>query len=92
GLKVVDDTTFTVELKQPESDWPLRLGYTAFMPVPSAALADPKSYGEKPVGNGPYKMAETGWQHNVQISLVPNPDYNGPRKAKNGGITFKIYQ
>ncbi|MFP3637376.1 ABC transporter substrate-binding protein, partial [Bacillus sp. SIMBA_033] len=30
--------------------------------------------------------------HNVQISLVPNPDYNGPRKAKNGGITFKIYQ
>ncbi|XAZ30477.1 ABC transporter substrate-binding protein [Paenarthrobacter ureafaciens] len=92
GLKVVDDTTFTVELKQPESDWPLRLGYTAFMPVPAAALADPKTYGEKPVGNGPYKMAENGWQHNVQIQLVPNPDYNGPRKAKNGGVTFKIFQ
>ena len=92
GLKVVDDTTFTVELKQPESDWPLRLGYTAFMPVPAAALADPKTYGEKPVGNGPYKMAENGWQHNVQIQLVPNPEYNGPRKAKNGGVTFKIFQ
>ena len=92
GLKVVDDPTFTVELNQPESDWPLRLGYTAFVPVPSGALADPKAFGEKPVGNGPYKLAEGGWQHNVQIQLVPNPDYNGPRKAKNAGVTFKIYQ
>lgn len=92
GLKVVDDQTFTVELKQPESDWPLRLGYTAFVPVPSGALKDPKGFGEKPVGNGPYKLADGGWQHNVQIQLVPNPDYNGPRKAKNAGVTFKIYQ
>ena len=29
GLEVVDDTTFTVTLKQPESDFPLRLGYNA---------------------------------------------------------------
>ncbi|MGG5173552.1 peptide ABC transporter substrate-binding protein [Pseudarthrobacter sp. J1763] len=92
GLKVVDDQTFTVELKQPESDWPLRLGYTAFVPVPAEALKDPKTYGEKPVGNGPYKLADGGWQHNVQIQLVPNPDYNGPRKAQNAGVTFKIYQ
>lgn len=92
GLKVVDDQTFTVELKQPESDWPLRLGYTAFVPVPSGALKDPKGFGEKPVGNGPYKLADGGWQHNVQIQLVPNPDYNGPRKAKNAGVTFKIFQ
>ncbi|WP_211880771.1 peptide ABC transporter substrate-binding protein [Pseudarthrobacter albicanus] len=92
GLKVVDDQTFTVALKQPESDWPLRLGYTAFVPVPSGALKDPKAFGEKPVGNGPYKMADGGWQHNVQIQLVPNPDYNGPRKPKNAGVTFKIFQ
>lgn len=92
GLKVVDDLTFTVELSQPESDWPLRLGYTAFVPMPSGALADPKTFGETPVGNGPYMLAEGGWQHNVQIQLVPNPDYNGPRKAQNGGVTFKIYQ
>ncbi|MBD1543584.1 ABC transporter substrate-binding protein [Arthrobacter sp. IA7] len=92
GLTVVDDQTFTVELNQPESDWPLRLGYTAFVPVPSGALADPKGFGEKPVGNGPYKMADGGWQHNVQIRLVPNPDYTGFRKAKNAGVTVKIFQ
>jgi oligopeptide transport system substrate-binding protein len=30
GLEVVDERTFTVTLSQPESDFPLRLGYSAF--------------------------------------------------------------
>ncbi|MCZ2404512.1 ABC transporter substrate-binding protein [Paenarthrobacter sp. Z7-10] len=89
GLKVVDDTTFTVKLSQPESDFPLRLGYTAFYPLPEAAIKDPKAYGEKPVGNGPYTLKS--WQHNAELDLVPNPSYSGPRKAKNGGVTFKVY-
>ncbi|WP_394939199.1 ABC transporter substrate-binding protein [Psychromicrobium sp. YIM B11713] len=91
GLKVVDDSTFTVKLTAPNSDFKLGLGYSAFDPIPSAAIKDPKTYGEKPVGNGPYKMGPDGWQHDKSISLVKNPDYKGPREAKNGGITFKIY-
>ena len=93
GLTVVDDTTFTVALSQPESDWPLRLGYSAFYPLPAAALADPAAYGENPVGNGPYKFdGEGAWEHNQQIKLVPNESYDGPQKAQNAGVTFKIYQ
>ncbi|NYE95090.1 oligopeptide transport system substrate-binding protein [Psychromicrobium silvestre] len=91
GLKVVDDSTFTVKLSQPESDFPLRLGYSAFYPIPSAAIKDPKTYGQKPVGNGPYKMGTDGWQHDKSVSLVKNSDYTGPREAKNGGITFTFY-
>ncbi|WP_077489975.1 peptide ABC transporter substrate-binding protein [Sinomonas mesophila] len=93
GLVAKDDQTLEVTLLQPEADWSLRLGYSAFYPLPSAALADPKAYGENPVGNGPYMMAkETGsWVHDQSISLVKNPDYEGPRKAKNGGVTFKFY-
>ena len=91
GLKVVDDNTFTVELVRAESDFPLRLGYTAFYPLPAAAFEDPKAFGENPAGNGPYKLADGGWQHNVKIDLVPNADYSGPRKPVNGGVTFKIY-
>lgn len=91
GLKVVDDNTFTVELAQPESDFPLRLGYTAFYPLPESAYKDIKAYGQNPVGNGPYKLAADGWKHNVSIALVPNDKYKGPQKPKNGGITFKIY-
>ncbi|WP_341393462.1 peptide ABC transporter substrate-binding protein [Arthrobacter sp. G119Y2] len=93
GLKVVDDTTFTVALKQPESDWQLRLGYSAFYPMLAEALADPATYGENPVGNGPYKFdGEGAWEHNQQIKLVPNESYEGPQEAQNAGVTFKIYQ
>jgi oligopeptide transport system substrate-binding protein len=93
GLTVVDDRTFTVKLAQPESDWPLRLGYSAFFPLPAAALQDPAAFGENPIGNGPYKFASEGaWQHNQQIELVPNDEYEGPQKAQNAGVTFKIYQ
>jgi oligopeptide transport system substrate-binding protein len=93
GLTVVDDTTFTVKLKQPEADFPLRLGYTAFFPLPQAAYADIKAFGENPIGDGPYKFASaTAWQHNVKLDLVPNPDYTGGRKAQNGGVSFVFYQ
>lgn len=91
GLKVVDDTTFTVELAQAESDFPLRLGYTAFYPLPESAYADSKAFGQNPIGNGPYVLAKDGWKHDVSISLVPNDKYKGPRKAKNGGVNFTIY-
>ncbi|MEV8146222.1 ABC transporter substrate-binding protein [Specibacter sp. NPDC078709] len=91
GLKVVDDTTFTVELAQPESDFQLRLGYTAFYPLPASAYDDPKAFGQNPIGNGPYKLAADGWKHDVSIELVPNEKYEGPRKAKNGGVTFTIF-
>nr|WP_240895029.1 ABC transporter substrate-binding protein [Kineococcus siccus] len=92
GLKVVDDTTFTVALTQPESDFPLRLGYSAFYPLPASALTDIKAFGENPVGNGPYKLAQTGaWKHNERIDLVVNDTYTGGRKAKNGGLNIIFY-
>jgi oligopeptide transport system substrate-binding protein len=90
GLKVVDDKTFTVKLAAPQASFPLRLGYTAFFPLPSAAIKDPKAYGEKPVGNGPYKLVS--WKHKVEITTTVNPDYAGVDKPKNGGVTLKLYQ
>ncbi len=92
GLVATDATTITVKLKQPEADWPLRLGYSAFMPLPAAALTDIAAFGENPIGNGPYKLAETGaWKHNVEINLVTNSTYTGPRTPKNGGLKIVFY-
>ncbi|MEY2847367.1 MAG: hypothetical protein RI885_32, partial [Actinomycetota bacterium] len=92
GLEVVDDTTFTVTLKQPESDFPLRLGYSAFYPLPSVAFDDIEAFGENPIGNGPYMLKEEGaWQHNVRIDLIANPDYDGVRKAQNAGLDIVFY-
>ena len=96
GLKVVDDTTFTVELNSPQSDFPVRLGYSAYVPLPDSALKDAasiKAFGEDPVGNGPYKLAKKGaWEHNKQIALVPNKEYKGNRAVKNDGLTFVFYK
>ena len=92
GLEVVDDLTFEVTLSQPESDFPLRLGYTAYFPLPEAAWEDPEAFGENPIGNGPYMLdGEGAWQHGERIDLVKNEDYDGPREAQNGGLDMILY-
>lgn len=90
GLEVIDDRTFTVKLSSPQSDFPTRLGYTAYSPLPQAFFDDPEAFGEEPIGNGPYKLV--AWNHNQNAELEVNPDYNGPRKPENGGLDFVFYQ
>lgn len=91
GLEVIDDSSFTITLKQPESDFPLRLGYSAFYPLPQSTLDNVDEGGENPIGNGPYKLEEGGWVHNERMILVPNETYEGDRKAQNGGVEFIFY-
>lgn len=92
GLEQVDEYTFTIALNKPASDFAQRLGYSAFYPLPDVAFEDIEAYGQMPVGNGPYMFAgEDAWQHDVQVELVKNEDYEGVRQAQNGGLTVKIY-
>ncbi len=91
GLKVVDDHTFTITLTTPFQAFRTSLGYAAFDPLPQAFYQDPKAFGQKPIGDGPYMMT-SAWQHNVQIQTKANPNYQGVNKPQNGGVTFKIYQ
>ena len=90
GLAVVDDSTFTVKLKVPQASFPLRLGYTAFYPMPQSAYKDMKAQGENPVGNGSY-MLDGKWNHNVNIKVKKNPDYKGTMVAKNAGVDVRVY-
>src|SRR5688572_13820204 len=62
GLVVVDDTTFTVRLAEPFTQFPLTLGYQAFYPMPTAAYGDLEAYEQAPVGNGPFQM-DGAWRH-----------------------------
>ncbi|HJG46560.1 peptide ABC transporter substrate-binding protein [Corynebacterium variabile] len=92
GLKKISDTEFTVTLSAPDSTFPLLLGYSAFVPLPSVFYDDPKGFGEHPIGNGPYMMdGQDAWQHNIAISLKKNPDYPGEDAPKNPGIAFLMY-
>lgn len=89
SLEVVDDTTFTVQLAAPQSDFPISLGYQVFSPLPESFFDDPEAFGAAPIGNGPYKLDK--WEHDSVISLVPNESYDGPRKAQNGGVDLVSY-
>lgn len=95
GLRVVNDLEFTVRLKAPTVDFTLRLGHSAFYPLPDMAFRDMASYGQHPVGNGPYQLADSpdgpAWEHNVRIDVKPNPDYRGNRKPRNKGLRFEFY-
>jgi ABC-type transport system substrate-binding protein len=89
GLAVVDDTTFTVRLKSPFTQFPLTLGYQAFYPMPSAAYGDLKAYEQAPVGNGPFMMDGT-WGHNEAIRIKRFPDYAGTAAGADA-VEFRIY-
>lgn len=95
GLRVVNELEFTVRLKAPTIDFTLRLGHSAFYPLPEAAFRDLGAFGQHPIGNGPYQLAVgsdgLAWEHNVRIDLRPNPAYHGNRKPHNKGLRFEFY-
>ncbi|WP_405978769.1 ABC transporter substrate-binding protein [Streptomyces sp. NBC_00158] len=91
GLKVVDEKTFTVTLKEPFSQFKTMLGYNAFFPLPKAfETMDSKKFGENPIGNGPFQM-DGAWEHNKQIKVKRFDKYPAEGRAKLAGVTFKIY-
>ena len=91
GLKVVDDYTFTIKTTEKVSNLAVRLGYTAFAPLPDSFFADDgKSFGEKPIGAGPFKM--DSYDKGTAMVLSKFADYSGDFKPKVDKVTFKIYQ
>lgn len=90
GLAVKDDYTFTIKTTEKVSNMPVRLGYSAFAPLPDSFAADPAAFGEKPIGAGPFKF--DSWTKNTEIKLSKFADYSGKFGGKLDNITFKIYQ
>ena len=89
GLKVVDDTTFTIATSEPVSNLPVRLGYSAFAPLPDSFFADPKTFETKPIGAGPFKIDSIS---NTEFVLSKFPEYSGSDPANVDKLTFRVYQ
>jgi oligopeptide transport system substrate-binding protein len=89
GLKIVDDYTFEITLSAPNSVFPVKIGYTAFSPLPDVFFKDTKAFGEKPIGNGPMKFES--WAHNDKIVLDKYADYKGDDPVKVDKVTYKNY-
>lgn len=91
GLKVIDDYTFEVTLGAPFSIFPVKLGYSVFMPLPDAFFTQgPEAFGKNPIGNGPMKFVS--WVDNQEIKLTRFDDYNLDDKVKIKDVTYKLYQ
>ncbi|KFI40431.1 ABC-type transporter [Bifidobacterium actinocoloniiforme DSM 22766] len=90
GLSAPDASTLRVQLNAPDSSFPYKVGDVSFLPLPSVAYKDIAAFGRHPIGNGPYRFKS--WTPNQSISLVKDPGYRGPRKVRNGGVTFRDYQ
>jgi oligopeptide transport system substrate-binding protein len=90
GLEVVSETEFKVTLNGPSNLWPLKTGYSAFMPLPKKFFENPETFGQNPIGNGPFKLVS--WTKNVELKATRYDEYKGDDKPKIKDITFRVYQ
>ncbi len=88
GLEVVSDTEFIVTLESPGSQFPIRLGYTAFSPLPESFFDAPEAFGDSPIGSGPFEFVS--FEPNRSIKLTAFEDYQG-RKPSVKDVEYKIY-
>ena len=90
GLKVVDDQTFTIKTTEKVANLKVRLGYTAFAPLPDAFLKDARNdkWAKTSFGAGPFKIVDNTA---TQIVLERNENYAGSYKPHVDKVTFKIY-
>lgn len=78
GLVKVDDMTVTLELGEPSATLLSAMTYPyAAILSPSAVEAAGDSYGENPVGTGPFMLES--WTPESELVMVPNPLYAGHR-------------
>lgn len=84
-IKALDPLTVRFTFKKPTTTFlgTLSMPYSGIL-SPTAVEKEGDSFGQKPVGSGPFVLSE--WKPGVSITLARNPDYNwGPAAVKNQG-------
>lgn len=76
GMRVVSPTRVVFTLASPRGSFLHDIAEQSFgIGSPAAINADPKGFDLKPVGSGPYQLAE--WVRDDHITLVANPKWSG---------------
>ncbi len=89
GLKVVDDKTFTIKTTEKVSNLPVRLGYSAFSPLPDSFFNGGEKAQEKmPVGAGPFMVTSNSA---TEVIMEKNPNYSGSYKPSIDKVIYRIY-
>jgi oligopeptide transport system substrate-binding protein len=90
GVEAIDDSTLVVRLQFPFAEFIEVLADPTLAPVPPAAEdAAASDFADRPIGNGPFAMAEP-WQHNQFIRVSRFDDYAG-EPALLDEVIFQIY-
>lgn len=89
GLKALNATTIQVHLIHPDSQFPLELSVSGFLPMAPASLANLNAYEQAPIGDGPYETVGK-WIPNQSLTVKRYAAYKGTRPHANE-IIFKIY-
>ncbi|MBW3657284.1 MAG: ABC transporter substrate-binding protein [Actinobacteria bacterium] len=89
GLEAVDAATLVIRLRYPFAEFPEVLADPSLAPVPPAADAAPEVFAERPIGNGPFQLAEP-WQHDqfIRVARARPVEEGGPRLDE---VVFPIY-
>ena len=74
GIRIENDSTVVITLTEPFAIFPKLLAMPVASIVPATVAAD---FGEKPIGTGPWKLAE--WKHDDFVRFVRNNRYWGTR-------------
>jgi ABC-type transport system substrate-binding protein len=74
GLTIENDSTVVITLTEPFAIFPKLLAMPVASIVPTTTAAD---FGEKPLGTGPWKLAE--WKHDDFVRFVRNEAYWGTK-------------
>ncbi|GAC1577699.1 MAG: ABC transporter substrate-binding protein [Candidatus Elarobacter sp.] len=79
-VRVLSPTRVAISLTQPLGPFLRNLAEQAFvLGSPRAITSDPKAFELKPVGSGPYAVAE--WVRDDHITLTANPKWAGAKPA-----------
>lgn len=77
GVTCPDSATLCIRLSTPYADLPYLLAHPVLGPVPSSADDDLPSFSQRPIGNGPFMMADTWKSGSGTLSLSRYDDYYG---------------
>lgn len=73
-VEATDDLTVVMTLSRPQAPFLKNIAMAVFgIASPTAFEANPDTFGENPVGTGPFKFVE--WKRNESITLAKNEDY-----------------
>lgn len=74
GVKVIDPETLQIDVNIPATFFLYQLTFASSYVVPKTLVeSDPQNWTDHAFGTGPFMVKE--WNHNQQLTLVPNPNY-----------------